>query len=444
MSRTKLSKKQTEVWRLLERPDITEVFAGGGAGGGKSWLGCIRQIYRRTTYAGTRGFIGRRDFTALLDSTMKSYFTILQDMGYRAGIEYKYNAQQHSLVFSNGSEQHFRHMAYQPSDPDYNRFGSTEYTDAFIDEAPEVDERAAQIMLSRLRYLHGRHNITPEILYTGNPGDHWIKREFISGFGGVPTILPPHRAKVLFTIHDNPDAQLRESYIKTLGLLSEYDRRRLLHGDWDVEPAANNPFLHAFDPDRHVQPTTQRSDRQLYISIDFNIDPMCAIFAHVWVDGVQLNIHIFGEMSVTGATVQKVCDQIRARYSNNLHTSILTGDGTELKRRIGFDSNASLFDQMRAHLRLGPTQLQVGAPPAHEVSRDECNYILHNANVSIDPSLVGLIADCRSVECDREGKIIKGNRKYDAQRADLLDVFRYLCRVKVAQDWVKLRRKFNL
>ena len=85
---------------------------------------------------------------------MKTYFEVLAQMGYKAGDHYTYNAQEHTVFWSNGSEQHFRHMAYMPSDPDYNRFGSTEYTDGFVDEAPEVAERACQVLMSPMRSKH--------------------------------------------------------------------------------------------------------------------------------------------------------------------------------------------------------------------------------------------------------------------------------------------------
>ena len=136
-----LSPKQTDAWWHLEDPRIKEVFFGGGAGAGKSWLGCVWQIHRRTTFPGTRGFIGRQTLRALEDSTMKTYFDTLERMGLKSGEAWTYNAQSHNLTFNNGSEQHFRHMSYMPSDPDYNRFGSTEYTDAFVDEAPEGSTR---------------------------------------------------------------------------------------------------------------------------------------------------------------------------------------------------------------------------------------------------------------------------------------------------------------
>ena len=78
----RLSKKQAKAWHALDDPKLLEVFAGGGAGGGKSWLGCLRQIHRRTTYPGTRGFIGRESFTGLRHSTMKTYFEVVAQMGY--------------------------------------------------------------------------------------------------------------------------------------------------------------------------------------------------------------------------------------------------------------------------------------------------------------------------------------------------------------------------
>ncbi|HQX08691.1 MAG TPA: hypothetical protein PKZ19_18040, partial [Zoogloea sp.] len=87
-----LSPKQTEAWWHLEDPNVLEVFAGGGSGGGKSWLGCVWQVYRRIQFPGTRGFIGRENFTALRDSTMNTYFSTLEKVGLKAGDAWSYNA----------------------------------------------------------------------------------------------------------------------------------------------------------------------------------------------------------------------------------------------------------------------------------------------------------------------------------------------------------------
>ena len=55
----KLTIKQTKAIDYLEDRHKVEVLFGGGAGGGKSALGCYWQIKRRMMYPETKGLIGR-------------------------------------------------------------------------------------------------------------------------------------------------------------------------------------------------------------------------------------------------------------------------------------------------------------------------------------------------------------------------------------------------
>lgn len=429
-----LSRKQTEAWWALEHPDVLEVFAGGGAGGGKSWLGCVWQIYRRTTYAGTRGFIGRENFTALRDSTMNTYFAVLQDMGLPSGEAWTYNAQEHTLTFANGSEQHFRHMSYMPSDPNYNRFGSTEYTDGFVDEAPEVDARASQVLLSRMRYRHtGR--CTPALLYTGNPGEGWVKSSFVMDGDGNFIGLPAHRRRVLFTVADNPDSAIREGYARTLAHLDPYDRARLLYGDWTAKPNVERPFAFAFDEARHVKACAFRPGEPVRIVMDFNVEPLCASLWHVG----QNYAHCFAEIAIKTGTLEAMQRRIREIIGNTALIE-LTGDHNGNNRGVGVNSTTSLFDGMRSLLRLSPRQLILKPNPSHLKSREDYNFILANfPDFRIDPSCTRMIADHRSVEVDDTGKIIKSDRSQAAQQADMLDTARYLVNTYLC-DWITKHR----
>lgn len=268
-----LSLKQTQAWKYLEDKTTTKVFFGGGAGASKSTLGCLWQIFRRTKYKGTRGFVGRDTYKELRDSTMATFFSVLHDMNYVGGRDYTYNAQDENITWNNGSETHFRYMQFKPSDPDFHRFGSTEYTDAFVDEAPGVDRRAVQVLESRLRYKHVEYGLIPKTLLTGNPGDHWVKEEFVYDKHGVPVNLPNHIKVVLATIRDHPDAEFAQRYIKTLENLDPYDRARLLDGDWLVGPRTGKEFFWAFDTTKNVRPGIYDPTKYLHIGFDFNRSP---------------------------------------------------------------------------------------------------------------------------------------------------------------------------
>ena len=56
-----LSQKQSDAWHYLTDNETTELLYGGGAGGGKSYLGCLWHIDRRNRYANSRGLIGRAE-----------------------------------------------------------------------------------------------------------------------------------------------------------------------------------------------------------------------------------------------------------------------------------------------------------------------------------------------------------------------------------------------
>ena len=70
----KLSIKQTQALDFLEDKNTREVIYGGGAGGGKSYLGCYWILKNCYKYPGTRWLIGRSKGKTLKETTLKSLF----------------------------------------------------------------------------------------------------------------------------------------------------------------------------------------------------------------------------------------------------------------------------------------------------------------------------------------------------------------------------------
>jgi hypothetical protein len=327
-----------------------------------------------------------------------------------------------------------------PSDPDYNRFGSTEYTDAFVDEAPEVAERACQILLSRLRYQHAEHGISPALLYTGNPGESWIKRNFVMDVDGNYINLPPHRKRVLFTIKDNPDKALRDSYVKTLGHLDPYDKARLLEGDWTAQPKVEKPFAFAFEKPKHVKATMRRPQDYHYFSIDFNVEPFTAICSHIWEDREGEHFHTFTEIALREPSVKAMAAWIESTCPH-LHLARITGDRGGMSRSIGMSGAVRLFDELRKELRISPNAFNVPPNPLHIKSREDSNYVLANhPDCRIDPTCTNLITDMQVVEVDGDGSIMKSDRSKAAQRADFIDDWRYAVNSYLG-PWIQQHRR---
>lgn len=445
--RIKLSEKQTITWDFLEDTETTEILFGGAAGPGKSYLGCIWHIYRRTTYPNTRGLIGRAKLSNLKQSTIITFFKVAGMMGYRPGKDYNYNAQEHIVTWANGSITHFKDLFYYPSDPDFNSLGSTEYTDAFIDEAVEITKKAYEIVNSRLRWRISELGLIPKTLLTCNPGPGWVKETFVKDKDGDPVKLKPYQKFIPALATDNPDPEFVKLYLGQLNkMTSDYDKQRLIYGDWDAAREVTNPFAHQYDPKKHEsEEAVMRKGPQLLISIDFNLNPFAVIFAQMWKDKDGEHFHIFDKIIIQHGSLQKMCEQINAKYKNYLHNCILTGDSVGNNSQLGQIDNASYYRQLQQGLRLRPNQIIVPHNPIHAVSREDCNYVLANyPDFKVNPNTCSeLCTDMRIVECDMYGdkvSIKKSDRSNEAERSDFLDCFRYAVNTFLKQ-WIYLHQK---
>jgi hypothetical protein len=97
-----LSIKQTVALDLLEDKTTNEILFGGGAGGGKTALGCYWQLKQRLKYPNTRGLIGRAVLKTLKETTLVSFFQVAKMQGLESGKHYKFNAQSSQIEFFNG------------------------------------------------------------------------------------------------------------------------------------------------------------------------------------------------------------------------------------------------------------------------------------------------------------------------------------------------------
>lgn len=193
-----------------------------------------------------------------------------------------------------------------------------------------------------------------------------------------------------------------------------------------IDRAGNRPFAFNFKAEAHKKPCVYDPKKRIIISVDFNRNPFCCVFAHIWTDGVTHHCHVFAEESIKDATLDEMATRIRSRIVSPLMIE-MTGDRNGMDSRLNLKSNASMFDDLLRLLGMPARQLTIKANPSHIQSREDCNYVLANlVDLKIDPSCTGLIRDLQSVEVDEDGEIIKKNRDIVTQQADLLDAFRYM------------------
>ena len=233
--------RQSEALKFLSvDSDVETILYGGAAGGGKTMLGCMWQILRRLKYPGTRSLIGRAKLDTLKKTTMATFFQVANEIGLKAGEDFVYNQQSHIIKFSNGSEIILADLFLYPSDPMMTDLGGLEITDAFIDEATEITEKAYSIVSSRIRYKLNEFGLKPKILLTCNPSKGWIYNQFYLPYKNQN--LPQHLAFVQALPGDN--IHLPDSYVTSLTRLPEADRKRLLEGDWEFDNSSDRLYMY--------------------------------------------------------------------------------------------------------------------------------------------------------------------------------------------------------
>jgi phage terminase large subunit len=232
------TKKQHLAWEKLRDQVTRAVVFGGGAGGGKSFLGCEWLLTNCFFYPGTRWFIGRNSLKDIRESTLISWYKVLKHHGIKPDTLFKYNGQDYFFQFHNGSRIDLVDMGYYPSDPFYERFGSAEYTGGWIEEAGEVTNTAAEIISSRVgRMYNDKYKLLGKVLMTCNP----TKRNFLYSDYYRPWKqgkLPEGKAFIQSLHGDNPFKD--SGYGDVLQQLKGIARQRLLLGDWEYDEDANS------------------------------------------------------------------------------------------------------------------------------------------------------------------------------------------------------------
>lgn len=266
-----LSKKQAQAYAALENRVTEELFFGGAAGPGKTFLLCFWQIMRRIKYPNTVGLIGRNVRKDLYDTTLETFFRVCRMLKLEEERDFRFYDQKARIEFNNESIIFLRELRYVPRDPDFQRLGSLELTDAGIDEAPEIKQSALDLVSSRIRYnlidpiqqvtfnqakeaggeIWEKYEGIPKVFCAGNPANNWAKFRWIKNKDGTPVELPKHTRVVSATLADHPDPIFREQYRKQLLKLPLYHQERLLRANWDVIDNAQ-PFFMEFDPIKHV------------------------------------------------------------------------------------------------------------------------------------------------------------------------------------------------
>lgn len=301
------TEKQAEAWQYLTDDTTREIWYGGAAWWWKSWIGTCRIRLMANSYPRSRWFLGRRELSNLMKTTVNTYYKIGQFYNIPAKMMGKLDKKYNIIRFENGSEILLLDCATQPADPLFTRFWSLELTWGFIDESNEIDEQAITILKTRIwrqnniKVWNRTVHLIPKILQTFNPDQWHVKRNFYTP--RKTNTLPDYRKFVPSLVTDNDF--IDPEYITQLKNTSdEITKQRLLYGNFDWSGEAGKLFRH--DEIEDLFETYVEKSDITYISVDVARlgDDKTVICIRKWLECIKI-------IQYERNTIPEIADRIK-------------------------------------------------------------------------------------------------------------------------------------
>lgn len=262
---------------------------------------------------------------------------------------------------------------------------------------------------------------------------HWLRKTFFDEHDRHK-LHPDYQGLAYLnrsTLYDNEFID-QEEYYQTLIKSASGDPNAVrvnIEGDWGLEEN-NNPWLFAFDPAKHTKPLKFIPSFPVYLSFDFNRDPVtCTASQMSPSKGMPDSfLHVINEFHGM-MTLKELCERIKATYPASI--LYVTGDRTGKNGNVGYeDKHANMYTMIQRYLRIAPALMHIeGKNMKHGDSRNLCNTVLYNhPNVFIcSVNCPKLIEDCQIATVDdtkADAGVLKKDR--DIYKMDMFDNFRYL------------------
>ncbi len=265
-----------------------------------SYIGSVWLVSSCIRFDNIRAVVARKTLKSLKESTWNTIKTILKDWGLKEDTNYKINNLEGTLTFWNDSVIIMKEMADIPSDPNFERFGSSEYTIAMVDEVSEISEKAVEVLFSRLRWKTHETFKTPRMLLTTNPTINWVRSRFVQDDNGDKVICREGEAYIPFSVFDNPNIAFRQVYEAALNKIRDQaTKERLLYGNWDFVEANDMAIYNRFDGAKHLitglKEKVYDPTRPIITVWDFNVAPQMSVLT-AQVDYDNKKVYIIEEI----------------------------------------------------------------------------------------------------------------------------------------------------
>lgn len=311
----------------------------------------------------------------------------MRQWGLVEGENFKINNLEGTITFWNGSTILLKELEELPSDENYDRMGSAEWTCGLIDEVSEISERAVEVLFSRLRWkVHETFKI-PRLLMTTNPCITWVRSRFVQDDDGKPVKCKESEAYIPFSIFDNPDIEFRKIYEASLNKITNPAvKARLLYGNWDFAETNESAAYWNFKGEKHLVDGLKEKVydplKPIIISWDFNVAPfMSSLVFQADYENKKLYVleEILGRPEDKENNTPALAEKISKKYLEERHMGgiLITGDPAGMARSTqtadGVNNYSIILD--RLHPTFRATRKVFAKQPPHKTRLDFINGV---------------------------------------------------------------------
>ena len=361
------------------------VLGGGAAGGGKSFVSSVWLVSSCIRFPDIRAVVARKTLKSLKESTWNTIRMVIKQWGLVEDEHYHINNVAGTLRFWNDSVIIMLDLADQPSDPNFERFGSMEATIAACDEVSEVSQKAIEVLFSRLRWKTHETFKVSKMLLTTNPTTNWIRGRFVQDDNGDRVTPREGEAYVPFSVFDNPDIAFRQTYEAALNKISDQaTKERLLYGNWDFVEANDMAIYNRFDGAVHLvtglKERVYDPTRPLITVWDFNVAPhMSVLLAQIDYD--TRKVYILEEVLGTAAAKENNTPALARRIKKKLLLDKqiggvdVTGDPAGLQRSTASEDGINNFTVISETLGQGVLRPRVKLLKKQPPQITRCEFV---------------------------------------------------------------------
>lgn len=387
---------------------------GGAIRGGKSIACSAVFLTAAKLFENSRWHIFRADMPALQGTTIPTFEKIIggsKNWGWNRDKSnfFVYERKTDSKIFFKGEN--------IDRDPELNDLLGLETNGVWFEQIEELSKKLWEIGQSRNGSWYIKKMPKPITLSTFNPTQTWIKAEIYDKWRKGELKEPFYFQHALPSDNSYVTAEQWAAW----GRMAERYQRQFIEGDWTDFADKNALWAFAFDRAKHLGRPEPVRDQILYLSFDFNKNPICCSVVQ-WYDN---KVKFIETIKLNNSDIYALCNYILVHYPG--YAYIVTGDATGQNTSALVKDNLNFYIVIRQLLQLSGSQLRVpSVNPRLEENQVLFNSILANYSVELhEEKCKALIYDCENVKMLANGQINKSDRNNPEQQADAIDTARY-------------------